>query len=660
VVATGRFRHRGDAVLLDEPPERHLRRRLPVSVADLGEGVVVEHRASRERAVRRQCHVVFSTDGAQFRLIGVRVIEDLVGDDRAVGDPNRVPELRGREVADAEVADPTSFAEFGHRGQRLLDGDARVWPVDQEQVQIVDAEIVEARLDGVDHVVVPEVRAPHLRGEKQLLPGNVGGVDRPSHGGLVLVHLCGVDVSVAEVQRGPDRVDTRLPLVLPGSEADLRDTCTVGVDVLHTGAVDDSEKTVPKNGATKALARSGRAMTDDPTGPLDGVTVLDASRVLAGPFCGMQLGDLGADVIKVERPDGGDQTRHWTPPAFGGEVASYYASINRNKRSITLNLASEEGRETFRDLAAEADVVLENFRVGKAADWDLDYETLRERNPGLVFCSITGYGQYGPKAERPAYDLMMQAEGGMMSITGEDGRPPVRVGVAVADLAAGMYATQSILAALFRREFAGEGGDRIDVALFDALLGWLSYMATDGFASGEAPERMGSRHPNIAPYQAFETADGYVVVACASQAIWYRLCQALDRPEIVDDPRFETNEKRVENRDELASILTDAFADDTVDEVVDLLRANDVPVGRIRDVLEAFDDPQAEARGMRQRVSHPTAGEIELPGSPMQFEDYTATARRHPPLLGEHTEAVLAELGYSEEVIERLQEDGAL
>jgi len=396
-------------------------------------------------------------------------------------------------------------------------------------------------------------------------------------------------------------------------------------------------------------------MTDNPTGPLAGVTVLDASRVLAGPFCGMQLGDLGADVIKVERPDGGDQTRHWTPPAFGDDVASYYASINRNKRSITLNLTTEDGREAFRDLASEADVVLENFRVGKAAEWGLDYETLSESNPGLVYCSITGYGQTGPKAERPAYDLMMQAEGGMMSITGEEGRPPVRVGVAVADLAAGMYATQSVLAALFRREFADDGGDRIDVALFDALLSWLSYMGTDAFASGEPPERMGSRHPNIAPYQAFEAADGYVVVACASQAIWYRLCEALDRPDLVDDPRFETNEKRVDNRAALESILTDAFADRSVDEVVDLLRTNDVPVGRIRDVLEAFDDPQAEARGMRQRVTHPTAGEIELPGSPMQFSEYAATARRHPPLLGEHTEEVLAELGYSEAAIERLQ-----
>ncbi|MFW5911458.1 MAG: CaiB/BaiF CoA transferase family protein [Halolamina sp.] len=423
-------------------------------------------------------------------------------------------------------------------------------------------------------------------------------------------------------------------------------------------------------------------MNDDSTGPLDGVTVLDASRVLAGPFCGMQLGDLGADVIKVERPDGGDQTRHWTPPAFGEDAGSYYASINRNKRSITLNLGSEAGRETFRDLAAEADVVLENFRVGKAAEWGIDYETIRESNPGVVFCSITGYGQTGPLAERPAYDLMMQAEAGMMSITGEEGRPPVRVGVAVADLAAGMYATQSILAALFRREFTGgadragapddggadragapdaeKTGERIDVSLFDSLLAWLSYMATDAFASGESPTRMGSRHPNIAPYQAFETADGYVVVACASEAIWYRLCEALDRPDLVDDHRFEVNEKRVENRDELEAILTQEFADFTVDEVVELLQTNDVPVGRIRDVLDAFDDPQVEARDMRQRVPHPTAGEVQLPGSPMQFDEYTSTARRHPPLLGEHTEEVLADLGYSTDEIERLQQEGVV
>jgi crotonobetainyl-CoA:carnitine CoA-transferase CaiB-like acyl-CoA transferase len=402
-------------------------------------------------------------------------------------------------------------------------------------------------------------------------------------------------------------------------------------------------------------------MTDDQTGPLDGVTVLDASRVLAGPFCGMQLGDLGADVIKVERPDGGDQTRHWSPPSFGdsGE-SSYYASINRNKRSVTLNLATEAGRDTFRDLAAEADVVLENYRVGKPAEWGLNYESLVAENPGLVYCSITGYGQTGPLAERPAYDLVMQAEAGMMSITGEEGRPPVRVGVAMADLASGMYATQSILAALFRREFADEGGERIDISLFDSLVGWLTYMATDTFASGDPPGRMGSRHPNIAPYQAYEAADGYIVVACASEAIWYRFCEALDRPDLVEDERFETNEVRVENREELEAEVAAELTDRTVDELITTFRDNDVPVGRIRDIAEVFEDPQVEARDMLQRVSHPTAGEMQLPGCPMKFRGHDTAARRHPPLVGEQTEEVLSELGYDEARIDGLREDGVL
>lgn len=248
----------------------------------------------------------------------------------------------------------------------------------------------------------------------------------------------------------------------------------------------------------------------------------------------------------------------------------------------------------------------------------------------------------------------------MMSITGEEGRPPVRVGVAMADLASGMYATQAVLGALFRREFADAGGERIDISLFDSIVGWLTYMGTNTFASGSPPGRMGSRHPNIAPYQAYEAADGYVVVACASEAIWYRFCEALDRPGLVDDARFATNELRVEHREELEALVAGAVADEPVESVLETLRSHDVPAGKIHDLAEVFALPQVEARGMRQRVAHPTAGEMQLPGCPMNFARYETEARRHPPLLGEHTAEVLAELGYDPERIADLEESGVV
>lgn len=390
--------------------------------------------------------------------------------------------------------------------------------------------------------------------------------------------------------------------------------------------------------------------------PLEGITVLDASRVLSGPFCTMQLGDLGADVIKIERPDGGDQTRGWKPPAYGdSEQSAYYLSINRNKRSVTLNLTSEEGREIFRELAADADVVIENFRVGKMEEWGLGYEDLREENPDLVYCHITGYGETGPYRDRPAYDLIMQAEGGMMSITGEDGEPPVRVGVAIADIAAGMYATQAILARLFRREFADSGGDKIDISLFDSIVAWQTYMASYYFATGEPPGRMGSRHPTIAPYQAFPTTDSYVVVACASEHIWPRFCRALDRPELIDDERFETNEVRVRNREELDAVLNAEFEEYTTETILDRLQEHDVPARQVNDMEDVFAHPQIEARNMVRQMSHPDIENLELPGTPMQFEAAETAFEKHPPTLGEHTSAVLRELGYDDASIERLR-----
>jgi crotonobetainyl-CoA:carnitine CoA-transferase CaiB-like acyl-CoA transferase len=397
------------------------------------------------------------------------------------------------------------------------------------------------------------------------------------------------------------------------------------------------------------------------TAPLDGITVVDASRVLSGPFCTMQLGDLGADVIKIERPDSGDQTRGWKPPTYGdSDRSAYYLSINRNKRSVSLNLASEQGREIFRDLVAEADVLVENFRVGKMAEWELDYEDLRAANPDLVYCHITGYGETGPYSDRPAYDLIMQAEGGMMSITGEGGREPVRVGVAIADIAAGMYATQAILARLFRREFADGGGDKIDISLFDSIVAWQTYMASYYFGTGEPPGRMGSRHPTIVPYQAFPTTDDYVVVACASEHIWPRFCRALGREELIEDDRFATNKKRVDNREELEAILAAEIEAYTTDAIVEQLQEYDVPARAVNDMADVFAHPQIEARNMRRTMDHPTAGEVEMPDSPMNFENVDTVFAAHPPELGEQTEAILREYGYSPEEIEQFRDSDIL
>ncbi len=406
----------------------------------------------------------------------------------------------------------------------------------------------------------------------------------------------------------------------------------------------------------KAMVGEARTPTED-EGPLDGVTVLDASRVLVGPFCTMQLGDLGAEVIKIERPGVGDQTRTWLPPAFGeGDDAqsAYYVSVNRNKRSVVLNLASEEGRAVFRDLAAEADVLVENFRVGKTAEWGLDYPDLVEENPGLIYCGLSGYGEWGPDRDEPAYDIVMQAKGGLMSITGVEDGPPVRVGVALADIGAGMYATQAILAALLERELGDGTGQKIDVSLLDGQAAWMSYMASNYFASGDPPGRMGSKHPNIAPYQAYETADGYVVVGCSADSFWPRLCDALDRPDLLADERFEVNEKRVRNREALDEALGAEFAAMSTEAAVETLTAHDVPASHVRDMAELFDDPQIEARNMRVTVDHPTAGEVEMPGSPMKFSRTPTTVRRHPPILGEHTEDVLGEYGYTDADLARL------
>lgn len=406
----------------------------------------------------------------------------------------------------------------------------------------------------------------------------------------------------------------------------------------------------------------GEARTPEgDAGPLDGITVLDPSRVLVGPFCTMQLGDLGADVIKIERPGIGDTTRAWRPPTYGdsGESA-YYLSVNRNKRSVELDLGTERGQAVFRDLAAQADVLVENFRVGKMAEWGIDYASLHEDHPDLIYCAISGFGEWGPDADRPAYDITMQARGGLMSITGVAGGPPVRVGVALADIGAAMYATQAILAALLERELGDDGGQKIDVSLLDGQAAWMSYQAVNYFATGTPPGRMGSKHPNIVPYRAFETADGYVVVACTTDRFWGRLCEAIERPDLAGDDRFETNEARVNRRDTLEPMLEEAFEAFTTAEALERLAAHDVPASEVQDMTAVFRDPQVQARGLRQSVDHPLIDDLELPGSPMHFSRSPASIRRHPPLLGEHTVEVLQEYGISEEELAALRAADAI
>jgi crotonobetainyl-CoA:carnitine CoA-transferase CaiB-like acyl-CoA transferase len=293
-------------------------------------------------------------------------------------------------------------------------------------------------------------------------------------------------------------------------------------------------------------------------------------------------------------------------------------------------------------------------------EWGLGYEDLRAENPGLVYCALSGYGEWGPARDRAAYDLIMQAEGGLMSITGEEDGAPVRVGVAIADIGAGMYATQAILAALFEREVGDGDGQKIDVSLLDGQVAWMTYMASIYFATGDPPGRMGSKHPTLAPYQAFPTADGYVVVAVPSPNIWPKFCAALDRPDLVDDPRFETNADRVDNRSSLDSLLEAEFEGYTTDEAVALLDDHGVPASEVKDMEAVFDSPQVEARGMRQSVDHPTVGPVEMPGSPMHFSSTPTTVRRHPPLLGEHTREVLREFGYSDAEVDEFVDEGVV
>jgi len=385
-------------------------------------------------------------------------------------------------------------------------------------------------------------------------------------------------------------------------------------------------------------------------GPLQHIRVLDLTRVLAGPWCTQTLADLGADVIKIERPCQGDDTRHWGPPfapdADGrpGTEAAYFLAVNRNKRSVTLDIASPEGQKIVRDLVAQCDVLVENFKVGDMQRYGLDYGALRTVNPGLVYCSITGFGQTGPYAPRAGYDYIVQGLGGFMSVTGESrdvpGSSPQKAGVAIADLFTGAQATIAILAALMDRERTGEG-QHLDISLLDSQVAMMANMATNYLATGEPPVRWGNAHPNIVPYQVFQVADGWIIIACGNDRQFRKLAEAAGAPGLASDPRFETNPDRVHHREALVALLDAQLRQRTKAQWISLLETAGVPCGPINDLAEVFQDPQVLARDMLVQLPHPTAGHVRVPGSPLKLSRTPVSYRSAPPLLGQHTHEVL-------------------
>ena len=405
------------------------------------------------------------------------------------------------------------------------------------------------------------------------------------------------------------------------------------------------------------------------TGPLSHVKVLDLSRILAAPWAGQILADLGAEVTKVERPGAGDDTRLWGPPFLKGpdgsdtQEAGYYLAVNRGKRSITVSLDKPEGQRIVRELAAKADIVLENYKAGTLARYGLDEASLRRINPRLIYCSVTGFGQSGPRRDQPAYDFLIQAMGGLMSVTGErDGRPgggPQKVGVPIVDIMTGMYAAVSVLAALARRNETGVG-DYIDIAMLDVQVATLANQAMNYLVSGKVPTRNGNAHPNIQPQDVYACADGDVILVVGNDGQFGQLCEVLGRPEWSADERFATNAQRVRHTDELSVLLREQFAAWQRDALVVALDAAGVPCGAINSVEEVFRDPQVQARGMLRHVPHPSGVDVPQVASPMRFANTPLGTQCAPPLLGQHSDEILTELGYGAADIAALRTAGAI
>ena len=392
--------------------------------------------------------------------------------------------------------------------------------------------------------------------------------------------------------------------------------------------------------------------------PLTGVRVLDLTRVLAGPFCSMILGDMGAEVIKIEEPGKGDDTRSW-PPFLGGE-ATYFLSVNRNKQSLTLNLKAPEGRDILTRLARKSDVVLENFRTGTMERLGLGYKTLAKLNPKLVYCAISGFGESGPEAARAGYDLVVQAESGIMDITGFEDGPPVKVGTSIADLVAGMSAAHGVTLALLARHRT-KRGQKVEISMQDAMAALLTYQAGIYFGTGNKPGRRGNKHPSIVPYEVFRAADAYLTLGVANNSLWERCCVALEHPELMKDPRYATEAARVQNRDVLVPRLNEILATRSADDWLKRFEEVGVPAGRIRTVAEVCESAHLKARGMIVTLPHPKAGELRVLGVPVRLHATPGRAATAPPLLGQHTERVLrGVLGLERAQVARLRAAGVV